>query len=470
MFAISLQTFIYFYTKLLPNKMSKIGRNDPCHCGSGKKYKKCCLQNDIEKEVEESKHNQDLDIAENNHHVFNNVPDEDNIFQSLIDNFPEIDNEDDYPEITPEERKLVDKWWDDYKKMDDPNEIMLHLKQFLETNSIEANLNLGLEHEVLFELIPDSLKVGIIDQAIDFLIYIRENFPEIYVKSAGYYDSDIIVWLCINNRSEEIGKYLSYFQELPLNWIEKLYETIDFLLSIGQVEPLIPFTGSVYKTLYDSNDVINGYSIANIPFNEIVAPYYSSDNNNDTIARMISELKSLELDVDDHDKIFTVDYWRRIFEEYNRPFEPWEEKIPPVKAQRNIQIGAIFNNYLKYLCETKKLSLHTAHHYVGIFRDFYGRWFEQKKPQKSFFKITKNQIDTIVAKMSANFVYSNLIIAMSTLNSLAMFAEYLNACGNYTETDKESLVQICKDFHQKMFDAFKDTQIEVLAFKEFPLY
>lgn len=20
----------------------KIGRNDPCHCGSGKKYKKCC--------------------------------------------------------------------------------------------------------------------------------------------------------------------------------------------------------------------------------------------------------------------------------------------------------------------------------------------------------------------------------------------------------------------------------------------
>ncbi|WP_317451590.1 SEC-C metal-binding domain-containing protein [Methylobacter psychrophilus] len=22
---------------------SKVGRNDPCPCGSGKKYKKCCL-------------------------------------------------------------------------------------------------------------------------------------------------------------------------------------------------------------------------------------------------------------------------------------------------------------------------------------------------------------------------------------------------------------------------------------------
>lgn len=26
----------------IPIKMIKIGRNDPCPCGSGKKYKKCC--------------------------------------------------------------------------------------------------------------------------------------------------------------------------------------------------------------------------------------------------------------------------------------------------------------------------------------------------------------------------------------------------------------------------------------------
>jgi tetratricopeptide (TPR) repeat protein len=26
--------------------MQKLGRNDPCHCGSGKKYKKCCLEKD----------------------------------------------------------------------------------------------------------------------------------------------------------------------------------------------------------------------------------------------------------------------------------------------------------------------------------------------------------------------------------------------------------------------------------------
>ena len=28
---------------------AKVGRNDPCPCGSGKKYKKCCLDKDIQK-------------------------------------------------------------------------------------------------------------------------------------------------------------------------------------------------------------------------------------------------------------------------------------------------------------------------------------------------------------------------------------------------------------------------------------
>jgi tetratricopeptide (TPR) repeat protein len=27
--------------------MAKIGRNDPCACGSGKKYKKCCMASDV---------------------------------------------------------------------------------------------------------------------------------------------------------------------------------------------------------------------------------------------------------------------------------------------------------------------------------------------------------------------------------------------------------------------------------------
>jgi len=32
--------------------MSKIGRNDPCPCGSGKKYKKCCINNYVNEPID----------------------------------------------------------------------------------------------------------------------------------------------------------------------------------------------------------------------------------------------------------------------------------------------------------------------------------------------------------------------------------------------------------------------------------
>ena len=36
--------------QLKPIRKEKIGRNDPCPCGSGKKYKKCCLSNDVRRD------------------------------------------------------------------------------------------------------------------------------------------------------------------------------------------------------------------------------------------------------------------------------------------------------------------------------------------------------------------------------------------------------------------------------------
>ena len=50
---ISNEEFIgYFFMKsaarLNITTKRKIGRNDPCYCGSGKKYKKCCLNKKLD--------------------------------------------------------------------------------------------------------------------------------------------------------------------------------------------------------------------------------------------------------------------------------------------------------------------------------------------------------------------------------------------------------------------------------------
>jgi hypothetical protein len=44
--------------------MAKISRNDPCPCGSGKKYKKCCLGKDIERQQSGTYHDYCLKIVD----------------------------------------------------------------------------------------------------------------------------------------------------------------------------------------------------------------------------------------------------------------------------------------------------------------------------------------------------------------------------------------------------------------------
>lgn len=80
--------------------MSKIGRNDPCHCGSGKKYKKCCMEKDKSVEMQAA-----IDT------VNNTLP---NTIANPIDkpfNKPFKDMFDDYnPLVSSEHRELNDNF------------------------------------------------------------------------------------------------------------------------------------------------------------------------------------------------------------------------------------------------------------------------------------------------------------------------------------------------------------------------
>lgn len=53
----------------------KISRNDPCPCGSGKKYKKCCIDKPKEIQVPSAEHQEALAEAEEFNAISNRVPD-----------------------------------------------------------------------------------------------------------------------------------------------------------------------------------------------------------------------------------------------------------------------------------------------------------------------------------------------------------------------------------------------------------
>ena len=163
--------------------MNKIGRNDPCYCGSGKKYKKCCLAKDEEKTLEEMKGDTAMEEGEEweaeeeqtRQMVFDDMPedakeDEAEFEENEEDSYDakgENDIRDDtgtdadvpsvrdspYPAISKEEERIVDEWWELYKEMgNDPDEIHPHLQLFMDKYSPEMVENLGMEHEILFDL------------------------------------------------------------------------------------------------------------------------------------------------------------------------------------------------------------------------------------------------------------------------------------------------------------------------------
>ena len=60
--------------------MGKISRNAPCHCGSGKKYKKCCLAKDNEQRREGNR-----SLSNGMKHITSEVKALDDLSNSVLD-------------------------------------------------------------------------------------------------------------------------------------------------------------------------------------------------------------------------------------------------------------------------------------------------------------------------------------------------------------------------------------------------
>jgi hypothetical protein len=152
--------------------MSKIGRNDPCPCGSGKKYKKCCLLK--EQQGYEQKRSVAGRRKDETDDFFEDLPaeptglrDENEAMEASAQSLLELEDEpfvsrtisDEVPEIGEEENALVDAWWTAYQGMKDPDKIIRHLDGFFQAHPGLVT-NLELHHEVLFELGDQLIKAG----------------------------------------------------------------------------------------------------------------------------------------------------------------------------------------------------------------------------------------------------------------------------------------------------------------------
>ncbi len=441
----------------------KIGRNDPCHCGSGKKYKKCCADTDQQKVLA---HDTQLDEAPKA--ILYDIARNQNEEYQTSDYGNKDDDEDPYPTISAEEEKLVDEWWDVYRKIDSIEEIRSHLDGFTDKHPHLVE-NLGLEHEVLFELGAEYRGQERTDEYIAILMDFRKRFPTTYARSAGYYDVDIIAWLIGKGRISEIKHYLNYFIEKPVRFVDRLYELIYLLLATDVTDEVIPLIMQVAQPIVESDEIIYAEDIVHPLLINTLYPYIKTAFTERDVQQLVEDLKeTIPYEIDEDENI--VEIWSKKLQAITRPFDRWPETVPSTLSAQKKQCSEIRLNFMRYLQETLNISWMSAQYYADLIYEYMTTYLESKKGKhKHLFDLSRKNVENLLAHLTRKmYMYLDCTRFMCLLNALHFFAAYLHRCNNFTTEEMEIVQRDCKNIYCEFYPGLKKEYTEALCFAEFP--
>ena len=471
--------------------MGKIGRNAPCPCGSGKKYKKCCLQKDEEKRLEGRNYKKSL--YRDNEELFEDevVPDED--YENYEDNIDEedcyphdeLENDDDFdqyhipenipqkkisyelPEICKIEDALIDDWYKVYENLEDPDELRRHLEDFMYKNP-KLVVNLEIHEEVLFEIGVRYVRQDKHKVYIELLTKIRNDFPESYKKSYGYYDLDNISYMLMTGQKENISRYLENFRKYPDHDPDNLFKLIDLLSATNCQEIIIPFVRDIYYNVCTSRKIINGETILNEVVLSYFNPYLKPDFSDQDMENLADQLKEIKISLNDN--YMQPDFLKKEFESIFKKAKGWHIKDCITNHDIYSRYHEITRNFMSYLHERTNMDWLAAHFYIKmVFKYLYSIIPEGKRPKEAFV-FTKSKIDNTIAKTCGDMFFLHSTASLGMLNGIWYFAGYLEETESIKKARKDKIQQWCKELFDRLNTIFSEESFSAKVFKRFPYF
>ncbi len=369
---------------------------------------------------------------------------------------------------TKEEETIVDEWWDEYETIEhNPDKVRRHLQQFMDKYSPEMVENIGMEHEILFELGADYYRADRHEEYIQLLKEMRLIYPGVYKRSAGFYDEDIIAWLIANKQDDEIYNYLDYFEKYPVDYVDEMFRVINLMQSNNIFQPLLSLVKNVHHTVTTSPKIINGKEIILPLMTHIMSGYLSPGYTEADLGQM---LKHFEKELSGHE-FEGINFWKNRFELVFRPFTKWDEIVIPKKMKMEEKYRAVSFNYMRYLHEHKNISWECAHYYSQLLLSYLFKYIDlSKNKPKTIFNFKMDMMDKIVGRLSSGFIISNFVKAVAILNSSWYFQEYLYLCGNVDEAKKKLIQAYCTSLYNELYKPWRKESIEALCFPKFPFW
>ncbi len=244
----------------------KLGRNDPCHCGSGKKYKKCCMEKD--EEISRTQQEQMLEDDED----FDEDDDEDDLTFRADDSalppmlMPKDENQidlelfddndyddgDDGDDTMAIENETAKRRWQEFAKENYEGKIALFLKTLDEPQLMDDQM----AFDMLDTLRAETSKHNERDRYDAAVAQLRERLPKVYAKGAHFYLENCITNAVIAGRFERIPPLLNELAQRARSDIDNFNNAVTQLAYHGQLAMLIDAMPIAWPEVRESREVV----------------------------------------------------------------------------------------------------------------------------------------------------------------------------------------------------------------------
>ena len=214
-----------------------VGRNDPCPCGSGKKYKKCCLRKDLE--AERLKREAEQAAA---------------AVMPALPPPPPRPPAPPAPEPEPLDPHVaaLDARWEEFNAEEDPEgQIAIFLR------SVDDGL---LDDEMAFEMLNviyyRSLEHDGRDRFDALVATLRERLPDVYASDAHYYLDWLMTNALVAGRLDDIPALAREMGPTAGAHIDTFEKTVEMLAYHGQLAALVEMMALAWPEVRGSSDIL----------------------------------------------------------------------------------------------------------------------------------------------------------------------------------------------------------------------
>ncbi len=433
-----------------------IGRNDPCPCGSGKKYKKCCLEKHAAEEraqaqaaiqaAEEARRAQEEAELAQREQAERQWKERPQPLEPLPATDPEPEfHEPDWPPLAEADQRLVDAWWKvvapiyTEKKPAKKREglagwLLQRTLEFLEQQP-RLFRYLYLHEEFLFELGGALARAGRLDDYFALLRRLRREQPDTYLQCFGYYDHDLIAEAIRTGRREEIPACLDLFKQLPVKHIDQLADVVDLLAWRGLEKELRELLTAVAQPVFGSPEVLRGdFGMLWLTHLAVFPFFQAGDDSPEAVDRLCQA--ALAVGYLDESNPDHATWFRRQLRLVSRP--PSEAGLDLKKPKDKWFRHDVAWSFTGWARRNKGLTWTSARFLADALLDYWG-WKEEKKKGASPFRLNEAQLDHYLAQRCRDLFWLKGVRAATTIQAFHYFTDYLVAHGYFGAADARLL-------------------------------